>query len=298
MISCTISYDGSYITAANSTIVYNLNSNLNGYNVAIGSAAGSANQAVNAVAIGNRAGTVNQTANSIILNASGSVLNSFDSGFYVAPIANALTSTNSSYTMLGYGTDNQVVQSGISLNNTQQVIYGEWMQLQLTTPVSITSYVLQARNTWATRSQVAWTLVGSLDGINWTVVDSRSAVTAFGVSYALSAASPVYSYFRIIITQISAGSLFGGLYWSDIGSFVLYNNGNPIFGPYTNYTITGTMYNILQYNSITVCITTFSWNPSSTFNLLGISGDGTSSFYSTFQMGFLPTTNGYTNGYF
>ena len=111
LISCAMSADGSYVTVANATAVYTLNRNTQGFSVAIGNQAGAVNQAQNAIAIGNKAGLINQSANSIVLNASG---NSFDvpfSGFFVAPIANYTLSYASSFNLLGYGSDSQIVQS-------------------------------------------------------------------------------------------------------------------------------------------------------------------------------------------
>ena len=289
LVSCSMSYDGSYITAASATTVYTLNSNGTGFSLAVGSSAGAANQAQNAIALGNSAGQTNQTANSIILNASGSALNSYSQGFYVAPIATALSCTSQSVALLGYGTDNQVVQSGITMANSQQVIYGEWIQLQLATGASITSYVLQSRNSAPARYPVSWTIVGSLDGVNWTILDTRSGQTGFG-SYTLQSASPIYTYFRIIISQLNVAN---GI--CDIGGFILYNNGNSIFGPNANYLLTNasqpSLYNILFYNGIPVCTITWSWANGVT-NALGITSDGT--FGSSQPPGFLPTTNGNT----
>ena len=110
LTSCAISYDGSYITVSNATTTWTLNNNSNGFSLALGNQAGYQNQGQNAIAIGNGAGSINQTANSIILNASGSAVNSFAPGFYVAPIASYVASSSGSYNLLGYGTDNQVVQ--------------------------------------------------------------------------------------------------------------------------------------------------------------------------------------------
>ena len=125
LVSCTMSYDGSYITVANATTVYTLNQNSNGYTVAVGANAGLTNQAINAIAIGNNAGTINQTANSIILNAQGTALNSYAQGFYVAPIASALASNSATYNVLAYGGDNQVVQNtGFVVTNAGYVGIG------------------------------------------------------------------------------------------------------------------------------------------------------------------------------
>ena len=114
LTSCAISYDGSYITVSNATTTWTLNNNSNGFSLALGNQAGYQNQGQNAIAIGNGAGIQNQTANSIILNASGSAVNAFAPGFYVAPIASYVASSSGSYNLLGYGTDNQVVQMGIT----------------------------------------------------------------------------------------------------------------------------------------------------------------------------------------
>ena len=288
MVSCTMSADGSYITVATAATVYTLNSNGQGYSVAIGANAGAANQAQNAIAIGNGAGQVNQTANSIILNASGSALGSFNQGFYVAPVAAAISTTNSSYALLGYGTDNQVVQSGITMTNgTQQVIYGEWIQLQLVTPVSITSYAIQSRNNIASRYLSGWTLCGSLDGINWTVLDTQSGNSSINVTATLKVASPVYSMFRIIMTQLGASII-------NVGGFILYNNGNPIFGPFGSYSNTGILYNVLTYNSIAVCTVTWSYNITGTANVLGITSDGPYPGTTGCYPAYIATSNGWS----
>jgi hypothetical protein len=123
MVSCAISNDGSYLTATNSAgTVYRLNSNSSGYSVAVGSEAGAINQAANAIAIGNKAGQVNQSANSIVLNATGSALNTGTSGFYVAPIAGT---SGLPMDLLGYGTDSQIVRTGVTvLPGGQTMIIG------------------------------------------------------------------------------------------------------------------------------------------------------------------------------
>ena len=120
LTSCAMSYDGSYITIASGATVYTLNNNSTGFSVALGNQAGAQNQANNAIAIGNYAGYQNQAAGSIILNASGpgalgTGLNAVTQGFYVAPIASCVASSSQSFSILGYGTDNQVVQTGLTV---------------------------------------------------------------------------------------------------------------------------------------------------------------------------------------
>jgi hypothetical protein len=116
MTGCSISADGSYITVSNATNVYTLNLNTNGYTVSVGNAAGLLNQGLNAIAIGNQAGVNNQSAGSIVLNSSGTVLDAYNSGFYVSNIADYVASYAPSFSLLGYGSDKQVVQgSAITL---------------------------------------------------------------------------------------------------------------------------------------------------------------------------------------
>ena len=111
MTSCAMSADGSYLTVSNATAVFTLNRNTQGFSITVGNQAGLINQGLNTVAIGNQAGLMNQSANSIILNASTAAVNAYSQGFYVAPIASSGSSSMSSFSVLGYGADNQIVQS-------------------------------------------------------------------------------------------------------------------------------------------------------------------------------------------
>ena len=115
MVSCAVSADGSYITVSSATQVFTLNSNAQGFSVTIGSQAGLINQGQNAVAIGNQAGQTNQSANSIVLNSSGTAVNAYVPGFFVAPVLPSGSSVSSSFAVLGYGSDNQVVQTGMTM---------------------------------------------------------------------------------------------------------------------------------------------------------------------------------------
>jgi hypothetical protein len=81
----------------------------------MGNQSGVANQGYNSIAIGNLAGVLNQSANSIILNASGSVLDAYNPGFFVSPVATHTAANQGSVALLGYGTDGQVVQSGLTV---------------------------------------------------------------------------------------------------------------------------------------------------------------------------------------
>ena len=113
--SCAMSADGSYITASNATAVFTLNRNTQGFSITLGNQAGLTNQGLNTVAIGNQAGQTNQSANSIVLNASGVAVNSYLPGFYAAPITAYGLSSSASFSVLGYGLDSQIVQTGMTV---------------------------------------------------------------------------------------------------------------------------------------------------------------------------------------
>jgi hypothetical protein len=119
LVGCSVSYDGSMLEVISNTATYFINTNSVGNSIAMGSQAGQYNQAQNAIALGAKAATRNQAANSIALNASGQTLNAPTSGFYVAPIQPATGSASTTLTLLGYGSDQQVVQAtGLSMNPT------------------------------------------------------------------------------------------------------------------------------------------------------------------------------------
>lgn len=149
MVSCAMSYDGSYLTVSNGTVVYRLNANSTGYSLAIGSEAGQVNQAANAIAIGNKAAQINQTANSIVLNATGSALGTGAAGCYIAPVASYSSAATDSVYLLGYGADKQMITSRITyglLSNTNEIVdpyyyvnLGYHTQLRIDGPHSGTS---------------------------------------------------------------------------------------------------------------------------------------------------------------
>jgi hypothetical protein len=153
------------------------------------------------------------------------------------------------------------------------LIYGEWVQLQLATATSVTSYSIVMRGNYPLRFPVAWTLIGSSDGINWTIIDTQANNNVGGTIYTLQTASPIYSYFRIVITQINTTTIV------NIAGFILYNNSNPIFTQPTTtsaiapYSLSGTYSNILSLNSVVVCTVTWSWPISASATSMGILND-------------------------
>ena len=134
LVGSTITTNGLSITSNN--IIFGLSSisqNNAGINaIALGSQAGQTNQGQNAVAIGRQAGQTNQNVSSIIFNATGSIVSSATTGFYVAPVA-PIAGGAAYASILGYGLDNQVVQS----NGAVVMLANGYMGVGTTQPTSI-----------------------------------------------------------------------------------------------------------------------------------------------------------------
>jgi len=83
-------------------------------------------------------------------------------------------SKNISYTA---GSPNSTTAVTVDANGTTWT--GEWIQMQMSTPISITGYMLTptGNGDHATQSPTAYVLLGSMDGVNWFVIDSKYGVT-------------------------------------------------------------------------------------------------------------------------
>lgn len=94
-------------------------------------------------------------------------------------------------------------------NNSQTKYYrsgrtGLWVQYQSTVAAIVTYYTITSANDVPTRDPKNWTLSGSNDGTNWTVIDSRSdevfATRLLKKTYLINNNSAAYSYYRLTIT--------------------------------------------------------------------------------------------------
>jgi hypothetical protein len=256
MVSCSISYDGSYLTVTNPTTTYTLNRNTRGFTLAVGSQAGAVNQAQNAIAIGekaglinqaqnaiaigNKAGQTNQSATSIVLNATGNALDAAVPGFYVAPIATATSSSAAPFSILGYGTDNQIVQS-----SALTVLSNGNVGVGTTLPV----YSFDINGTSATRGVISAPTLNTGQLYNYTVlttagrwykvismpdVQSKSIFRIKGT--VVSGSNPhACSYIDILIStdnvsgaifpQIKQTDSYNGMSWADFGLVYVLSTG-------------------------------------------------------------------------
>jgi hypothetical protein len=225
MTSCAMSYDGSYLSVSNATTVYTLNLNTRGYAVTLGNQAGVTNQGLNAVAIGNQAGTSNQVANSVVLNSTGSVGDVYLPGFFVSPVATTASSNQSSATLLGYGADNQVTQTGMTATAT-----GTLTVSSIIAPIDNIAQGIflssSATNAPAIQQYFQKTV---------TTINPTSGVMPFWANSML--------YSSVSVTLTNAAGYVGGVLLSDGRVvFVPYNSTSiGIFNPSTNAysTVTG-----------------------------------------------------------
>ena len=87
----------------------------------------------------------------------------------------------------------------------------QWIQFQLNTPAVVGIYTLTTGNDAPERDPKDWTLEGSLNGTDWTVLDTRSNrqlggrfnTTAFEIENSVA-----YVYYRLHITALNGSSTF------------------------------------------------------------------------------------------
>jgi len=104
-----------------------------------------------------------------------------------------------------YGNTSSVVTTDVLGN----VYGGEWLSLQSTTPFVLSSYAIWPANTsgaWATASPGTFYVLGSNDGTNWYVLDSRSGIswpTYSPQTFMLSSVPSAYSNYRLVTKLLS-----------------------------------------------------------------------------------------------
>ncbi len=101
----------------------------------------------------------------------------------------------------------------VTTTDTQGTVYpGEWLQIQLPSPVILSSYIIYAAGSStvsAGQMPSKWVVLGSRDGVSWSLVDSRSGVTSWvaltGITFTMTA-TQTYNYYRIVGNQMTTGS--------------------------------------------------------------------------------------------
>jgi hypothetical protein len=133
---------------------------------------------------------------------------------------------------------------------------GEWLQIQQPYPVTLTSYSISPGNNAASgQAPAKWAILGSRDGVNWTLVDARAGVTTWAATTAQTfsvSASQAWTYFRCVVSQ--ANGYVGATAVMVFGEWTLYGTAD------TAQTLTVAQPVTLSYGAQTASLT-------------GISGD-------------------------
>lgn len=89
---------------------------------------------------------------------------------------------------------------------------GEWVQVQLPTPVTTTSYVVGPGqgSGYTYQSPVKWYILGSMDGVNWRLMDTRTYTWSSTANQTFTFTTPgQYSTFRMVMNQLQNGTSYG-----------------------------------------------------------------------------------------
>ena len=115
---------------------------------------------------------------------------------------NIWSSATTNYT----GTNNVYAGSVTTTVGTTSYL-GEWLQLQLPSAITLSSYVLSSRTGVAAISPNTWVLAGSTNGTTWVLLDSQTGyIWTLGQTRTFTISSPgaACAYYRIIITQCNS----------------------------------------------------------------------------------------------
>ena len=99
----------------------------------------------------------------------------------------------------------QYNSSGVYIGNistiSSSVTYnGEWIQLRVPSPTSISSYWVNS--SIGSSPYTIWTLMGSKDGSTWTNIDTVRVYSVALASAISVTKTDTYTYFRIVFTQM------------------------------------------------------------------------------------------------
>ena len=126
----------------------------------------------------------------------------FDQNSSTSWISSANYSASSPYGYTGTVTTTDV-------NGT--VYPGDWLQIQLPTAIVVSAY------TFTGLVGIKFSMVGSRDGTNWTLVDSRSGVPEGTFNGSIPPSQPS-TYFRVIINQVNAARYAQVTQWTLYGT--------------------------------------------------------------------------------
>jgi hypothetical protein len=205
-----------------------------------------------------------------------------------------------------YSTTTGITTNTASTTNIDgsSIYYGEWLQIQLPTPITLTKYKLYNRTSYGIQFPVTFKLFGSINGINWITLDQQDNISlmanyqdqgsfvergsGYNTFYTKTVNSS-YNYYRLGINKVLPIS--NGVV--SIGELVLY--GKPST---TTALLNSSILTTIYTNDLNVGIGTTNpqgklhiYNPNSTENTLILTNGGSYNEFNKSQIRF-----GYNGG--
>jgi hypothetical protein len=83
---------------------------------------------------------------------------------------------------------------------------GEWLQLQVPVSTLLSNYVMSVRSDYVHQSPSKFWILGSRDGLNWTLMDSRSGISWASATQTFTVcATQAYNLFRVVVNSTTNG---------------------------------------------------------------------------------------------
>jgi hypothetical protein len=105
------------------------------------------------------------------------------------------------------------------------IVQGEWLQINLPTPVILRSYTIVPRLLNVLRCPRIFWIAGSPDGSTWSNVHFQTGITGYtnpsGITFTPGSNTAAYSYYRLIVNAIGSG---GGNRPLNIASWNIYGD--------------------------------------------------------------------------
>jgi hypothetical protein len=102
---------------------------------------------------------------------------------------------------------------------------GDWLQIQLPQSILLTKYSLTSRSGNLVTSPVNWYILGSIDNLNWNLIDTRLSIAWTSTSqfqlFSILNPQKFYSYYRIVVNKTTNNT---GTNDANIGEWRLFTN--------------------------------------------------------------------------
>jgi hypothetical protein len=131
----------------------------------------------------------------------------------------AFDQSSSTYwaSVVGYSTSPPYAYtaSNVTVDVTGTSYLGEWLQIQMPSSIVVSNYVIYPGGGYTSQSPVKFWVLGSRDGTNWNLVDSRSGVMSWSavtssITFTVSS-SQSFTYFRLVTNQLNGGGQIVGV---------------------------------------------------------------------------------------